>query len=204
MRKNIVFSLITAVCVVVLSFACVKTDATEEKQVASVENSVLTVAQDGNVQDKVLETRFLNMLNHNFVYDDAFYDDAALANASMLALLEVADGSFLDQNYLADYIFNMYGKIYKDFDFLGEALPQKDGFVYIIPRGYEVYTHEMVSLTANEDGSYTAVTNVEISYEDGSVEVLQAETLFIEAEESAFGYNILYSQIFSAVADAAC
>ncbi len=203
MRKSVMISIIATVCVVVLSFACVKTDVVVKAEEGAKEDKVLTVSQNETVDNKVLEARFLNMLNHNFVYDGAFYDDSALVNASMLALLDLAQDSFLDRSYLSDYIFNMYGKIYDDFDFLGEDLPKKDGFVYIIPRGYEVYTHEIVSITSNQDGSYTVVSSVEISYEDGTVEILEAETLFLEAEDSAFGYNMLYSEITNGLSDAA-
>lgn len=204
MRKKVVFSLIAAVCVVVLSFACLRTDATVDASTQNKENTVLTVSQNDSTENKVLETRFLNMLNHNFVYNDAFYDDIALVNASMLALLDNAEESFLDETYLSDYIFNMYGKIYSNFDFLGENLPEKEGYVYIIPRGYETYSHTIVSVTDNADGSYTVISDMEISYEDGTAETVTVETLFLEAEDSAFGYNILYSEMAEIKAGNAC
>ena len=64
MRKNIIFSLILAVCVVILSFACVKTDATVKTNPKARESKVLTVAQTPESENPVLEARFLNMLNH--------------------------------------------------------------------------------------------------------------------------------------------
>ena len=202
MRKNIVLSLIMTVCVVVLSFACVKTDAVKEATVNADKMDVVNVVNT-NTADGVLEARFLNMLNHNFVYNDAFYNDSALANDSMLALIDAAPGGFVDSAVLSDYIFNMYGKIYNDFGFLGDT--DKDGYVYIIPRGYNIYTHEIASVTDNKDGSYTVLTEVEISYEDGSIETASCETVFLENTESAFGYNIMYSIIEEGiVADSQC
>ncbi len=204
MRKNIVLSLIMTLCVVVLSFACVKTDAVPQSEAKVTEKSVVNVANT-NTANSALEARFLNMLNHNFVYNDAFYNDSVLVNDSMLALLSSSQNGFIDEIVLADYIFNMYGKIYNDFSFLGDNLPVKDGFVYILPRGYNTYSHNIVNVTDNKDGSYTVLTNVEISYADGTSEVLSAETVFLENQESAFGYNIMYSIIEEGiVADAEC
>lgn len=198
MRKNVIFSLVLVLCVVVLAFAAIKTDAPKVQGAEIQKGDVLTVSQSTNTTNKVLETRFLNMLNHNFVYNDAFYDDAWLVNDSMLALLDKAEGSFLDQVVLSDYVFNMYGKKYKDFDFLGETLSEEQGYVYIIPRGYDEYTHQIVSITDNNDGSFTVISNVEISGADNTVENLKCETLFLQAEDSDFGFNILYSDIIEA------
>ena len=195
MRKNMIFSLVLVFCVVVLAFACVKTDSPVVKNTEIQKGEVLTISQSTGTADKVLESRFLNMLNHNFVYDEAFYDDAALVNDSMLALLDRADGSFLDQVVLSDYIFNMYGKKYNGFDFLGEDLPEKSGYVYITPKGYSTYEHKIVSVTDNNDGSFTVITNIEILGADNTVENAKCETVFLQSEDSAFGYNIIYSDI---------
>ena len=116
---------------------------------------------------------------------------------STLALLDLAEDSYIAENYLKDYIFNMYGKIYDSFE------SDKSGFVYIAPRGYSTYTHKISTVTDNGDGSFTVVTDVTISYEDNTEETLKAETLFIEAEDSAFGYNMLYSDIFEEIVDSA-
>lgn len=195
MRKNVIFSLVLVLCVVALAFACAKTDVPKVQTAEIQKGNVLTVSQGADTADKVLEARFLNMLNHNFVYDDAFYDDASLVEDSILALLDKADGSFLDQVVLSDYIFNMYGKKYNEFDFLDEDLPEKQGYVYILPRGYSDYNHEIVSVTNNKDGSFTVITNIEILGADNTVENLKCETLFLKAEDSAFGFNMVYSDI---------
>ncbi len=197
MRKNLIFSLILAVCVVVLSFACVDTSAYESTTAQKSQADVVTVAKTEET-NKVLETRFLNMLNHSFVYNDDFYDDKTLVDNSVLALLDLSEDGYIDETYVMDYVFNMYGKIYKDFDFLGG---DNKGFVYVIPRGYNLYTHKISSFTDNKDGSYTVVTDVEVSYEDGSVETFACETVFLENSESDFGYNIMYSEILENVSN---
>ena len=198
MRKNVIFSLLLTVCVIVLSFACVKTDGVSVNDSKKQNTEVITVSKNEN-QNEALNTRFENMLNHNFVYNNDFYDDSTLANNSVLALLDLSEDSYISETYLKDYVFNMYGKIYNDFTFLGET--EKEGFVYILPRGYNIYTHQIVTVVNNADGSYTVLSEVEVSYEDGSLETLYCETVFLENGESAFGYNIMYSEIFENVAN---
>lgn len=183
MKKLITAVLICSIVVMSLcSFAPLK----------SVEVKEETVAVD---MTKVLEKRFLNMLNHSFVYGEDFYDDEALLNASALALLDLANDGFIEEAYLKDYVFNMYGKIYDNFDGINEGMPEKDGGFYVIPRGYDLYEHSIVSVTANEDGSYTVVTNVIIDYHFGEKVEAVGTTFFLPNEESQFGFNILYSDL---------
>lgn len=165
---------------------------TPVKSVEAKQENVETVSFDKN---KVLEKRFLNMLNHNFVYNDDFYNDEALLNASALALLNHIDGSFISEAYLKDYVFNMYGKIYDNFDGINESMPQKDGGFYVIPRGYDLYEHSNAVITANEDGSYTVVTDVIIDYHFGEKVEAVSTTIFLPSEESQFGFNILFSEL---------
>lgn len=160
--------------------------------VKSVEAKEETVVVDAT---KVLEKRFLNMLNHNFVYGEDFYDDEALLNASALALLSLAKDGFIDEAYLKDYVFNMYGKIYDNFDGINNDMPKQDGGFYVIPRGYDLYEHTIDSIIANEDGSYTVITNVIIDYHFGEKVEAIGTTFFLPSEESQFGFNILYSDL---------
>ncbi|MBQ3547688.1 MAG: hypothetical protein IJA44_04360 [Clostridia bacterium] len=183
MKKLITAVLICSIILLSLcSFAPVKS--------VPVENEISTVDTQ-----KVLEKRFLNMLNHNFVYGDDFYDDEALLNASALALLSLVEDGFIEEAYLKDYVFNMYGKIYDDFDGINEDMPKQDGGFYIIPRGYDLYEHSLVSVTENEDGSYTVITNVVIDYHFGEKVEAVGTTFFLPSEESQFGFNILYSDL---------
>ena len=68
----------------------------------------------------------------------------------------------------------MYGKIYESFE------SDKEGYLYVLPRGYSLYSHEIVNVTDNLDGSYTVVTNVEISLDDGTVINDTASTVFLK------------------------
>ena len=145
--------------------------------------------------EKVLQARFLNMLNHSFVYDDAFYDDEALLNASSLALLDYQTDGFISDSVIKDYVFNMYGKSYDDLSVYNKNFPKADGKFFVVPRGYDIYKHSILNVTENEDGSFTVITEVEIDYHFNETVTAVCETLFIENELSQFGYNILYSDI---------
>lgn len=183
--------IITAVllCTIMLLSLC---SFTPVKSVEVKEEKVETVTVD---TDKVLEKRFLNMLNHSFVYNEDFYDDEALINNSALALLNLAEDGFINENYLKNYVFNMYGKIYDDFSGINADAPKADGLFYIIPRGLDLYEHSIISITENEDSSYTVMTSVVIDFHfDEKVEAV-ATTLFLPSAESQFGFNILYSDI---------
>jgi hypothetical protein len=183
MRKIISAILLCSIVLLSLcSFTPIKT--VEAQQQASVVD-----------QSKVLEKRFLNMLNHNFVYGEAFHNEEDFVNDAALALLDHVNDGFLDEAYLKDYIFNMYGKKFDDFSEYNSLAPKADGYFYIIPRGYDLYEHKIASVIDNEDGSYTVISEVVIDYHFGEKVNAFSTTFFIENEESPFGFNILYSDL---------
>ena len=195
MRKNVILALSVLLCVCLLSFMSVSGAGVSNNTSENSNTNVVTVANNNTVNSKVLEPRFLNMLNHSFVYNDDFQNDQTLVNNSVLGLLNLAEDGFVNENYVTDYIFNMYGIKISDFGSINADCEQKDGYVYIIPRGYSEYKHTVLSVTDNNDGSYTVVTNVEISLDDGSVINDTATTVFLKNIDSQFGYNIVYSEI---------
>lgn len=174
-----------------------------EVEVVPAQSGVITVVDSVNdtaTSDKVLEARFLNMLNRNFVYDGAFDTVEGVVNSSIIALLDKRDSeddSFISQEIVSDFVYDMYGIEDIDYSAVNTQFAQKDGFVYIIPRGFELYNHKIVSITNNEDGSYTVKTNVTISTHDGLQIVDVCESLFVKNEASNFGYSIIYSNIGS-------
>lgn len=174
------------VCSIVLLSLCSFTP------VKSVEANNDVVAFD---EAKVLQARFSNMLNHNFVYGEVFHNDEALVNDSALALLHLANDGFVEEAQLKDYIFDMYGKIYDDFSEYNPNAPKADGLFYIIPRGYDLYEHKITSVIDYLDGSYTVISDVVIDYHFGEKVNAISTTFFIENEESPFGFNILYSDL---------
>ncbi len=149
---------------------------------------------------KVLEARFLNMLNHNFAYDDAFASENGLIDSAVIALLDYEEYSFLPETVVRDYLLNMYGVEVEDFSFYkDERFPSRDGYVYIIPRGFTVYTHVIDSIRQNEDGTYTVNTTVSVSEHDGDPEVLHAVSVFVPNQQSVFGYQLLSCRLFDSI-----
>lgn len=207
MMKKIIVSVFILVFSVSLSlsfflFTDKKSDSIKEINV-SEKTDVITVADNGaNTPDeaKVLESRFLNMLNHSFVYNDDFYSVDALVNSSLPALLDLRDSeddSYIKEIYVADYLYNMYGIEIADLSEVNSEYGKKDGYIYIVPMGFEVYNHSIVNITENDDGSFTVKTKVEISSHDGIISTETCESLFIQNEDSLFGYNILYSEFIT-------
>lgn len=144
---------------------------------------------------KVLETRFLNMLNHNFVYSEDFENLDDIVNNSAIALLNQKDGDHIETSVLNTYLYNMYGLEIKDFSTINDGFNFKEGYVYISPRGYAIYKHTAESLTENPDGTFTFVTNLEIKTHDEQNCISTCETVFTKNEKSVFGYNIVTSNI---------
>lgn len=186
MKKGILS--ITALAVVLLiSFTSLTVkpaaNATEKKPAVTVS------------EEKVLGARFLNMLNHNFVYNGAFESVYEMTACSEVALLDKAEDGYIKQSLIAGYLYNMYGVENADFAAVTKDFPQRENYVYVIPRGFSVYKHSAPVITENEDGSYTVVTDVEISSHDSDAETAKATTLFVKNENSAFGFNIISSDI---------
>lgn len=157
---------------------------------------------NANVSDGVtvsaVETRFLNMLNHNFVYNSDFENADTIVNNSILAILNLRDSE--DQDYIAeDYVKNfvkdMYGIEIVDMSNLNSEFPHKDGYLYIVPRGYTTYTHKIVSVNQNDDGSYTVVSDITVKNHDSDAKSQKAVSLFVKNDDSAFGYNMIYCNI---------
>lgn len=184
-RKSlvIVFSL-------VLLFSCCSVAAKSVPANASP----MVAAPDAPDRSKVLAARFLNMLNHNYAYDDDYRTEEALVNAAALSLRNYADAQgFIPADLTAAYVKNFYGVAVEDFSVINTAFEQREGYVYLIPRGFKVYQHTFVSLSLNEDGTYTVVTRVREADRDGAAFSATVETLFVPDAQSEFGYHIVRS-----------
>lgn len=162
------------------------------------EGSQVSAATADEVKTNVNEARFLNMLNHNFVYNTDFDDADTIVNNASLALLDLRDSAnedFIKDTYVKGFVKDMYGIEIADMSDLNAEYPQLDGYLYIIPRGYTSYNHTIVSVEQNEDGSYTVVSDVTVSDHDAAAKTQKAVSLFVENDESAFGYNMIYCNI---------
>ena len=99
-------------------------------------------------QENILSARFLNMHNHNFVYNSDFECVDDMINSSMPALLDLRDEAepeFIAEGYVKGYIKDMFGIEIEDMSGLNADFPHKDGFVYILPKGFADYHHELIS-----------------------------------------------------------
>lgn len=190
------------VFVLLLSFSLLSVKPSAISTTSVSATSVSTVSTELPNSSKVLSARLLNMLNHSFVYNEAFDSVEDMVNASMPALLEMRDKDnedYISEDFVKSYIYNMYGAEIDDFSDLNKDFPRLDGYVYIIPQGFTVYRHKIESLSVNEDGSITVVTRVTLDSHDEASTVKTAVSLFVKNSSSQFGYNIISSDIFDSV-----
>lgn len=162
------------------------------------EGSQVSAITTEEIKTNANEARFLNMLNHNFVYGSDFDNADTVINNSVLALLDLRDSEnedFIADTYVKGFVSDMYGIDVADMGGLNAEYPQLDGFVYIIPRGYTTYSHKIVSVKQNDDGSFTIVSDVTINDHDAASKTQKAVSLFVENEDSAFGYNMIYCNL---------
>lgn len=180
------------ILVLLLSFSVLSVRPSAKESQAPVKPA----SYDAN---EALKARFLNMLNHNFAYDTAFESAEDLVNCAVLARLNLRDDkddSYIAENYIKDYLLDMYGIEIDDFSVFNTDFPHKDGFVYIVPRGFSVFSHSNVAITENEDGTYTVTTDVTVISHDSDAENGKAVTMFVKSSESKFGFCILSSNIY--------
>ena len=142
-----------------------------------------------------LEARFTNMLNRNFVYGDTFNSAQAVVDNSTLALLNKRDeDGFINEQIVKTFVKDMYG-IEFEIDNSINNLPTKQDSVYVAPRGYTSFSHKILSVKTNEDGSYTVISAVVEKGHDAEESSITATTLFVKNENSSFGFNIISSDL---------
>lgn len=187
-----VFSLVICLIMLAVCSSLIAPIVTEGSQVSAA------TAEETRVNAN--EARFLNMLNHNFVYNADFENADTIVNNASLALLDLRDSTnedFIKDIYVKSFVKDMYGIEIADMSLLNSEHPQLDGYLYIIPRGYTTYTHTIISVEQNADGSYTVVSNVTANDHDAADKTQKAVSLFVPNAESAFGYNMIYCNIIN-------
>lgn len=161
-------------------------------------NTTVTAVAATDTAKNPLETRFLNMLNHNFVYNSDFDNTDTIINNASLALLDLRDAAnsdYIADTYVKGFVKDMYGIDIIDMSGINADYPQLEGFLYIVPRGFTSYNHTIVSIVENEDGSYKVISNVIEDSHDGIAKSKKAVSLFVKNDASAFGYNMIYCNI---------
>ncbi len=155
-------------------------------------------------QSKVAEAKMQNLLNLNNVYGDDFTNNEALVNAAAINLRSYAnENGFIENDIVVSYLKDIYDIDIVINDTINVNLPQKQGYVYLIPRGYTAYSHEIVSISENEE-FITVVSLVYIDTHDSQVSVGTATTKLVKNPSASFGYNIIDSEIdYNAISAAA-
>lgn len=187
---------LAALLVICVCFSCILLSSPHNS------NPVVAADSSADISEGVLKTRFLNMLNHNYVYGDSFYNIESMINDSMPALLHLRDAEdedFIKEDYVKEYILNMFGTELGKIENINPDFPKKEGYIFILPRGFTVYNHEIIQMTENEDNSYSVISKIKINPHDNAEENLLCETLFIKNYKSSFGYTIMYSKIIENV-----
>lgn len=151
-------------------------------------------AQDTSVdENKVLFARIENMLDHNQVYGDDFDSTTKMVNNSLSILLDKTedDSSFIDREIVEGFVYNMYGITLAQYE-ENPDFPKEDGFIFIVPRGFDLYDHTVISV--EEDGDYLYVeSEVCVTSHDGQFYELNCLSNLKKSEDSSFGYIIVYS-----------
>lgn len=182
LRKNLV---IIAVCIVMIAaffYVTASKNAIEPTAVAAETPA-----------ESPLSSRFLNMLNHNFVYGNDFNSFDTVVQGAVLSTLSSREGDYIPESVVKGFVEDMYGLTIASF---GESPAfHKEGYVYIIPRGFTRFTHENISVSANEDGTYTVLTDVTVDAHDSEPYKTSAVSLFAPSNDSPFGFILVYSNL---------
>lgn len=143
----------------------------------------------------VMTNRFENMLNNNFAYGEELSSVSSLLNAAQLSLLDKNEDGKIANSVLIDFVKDMYGVdagVYAD---EGKEVLSRDGYTDILPRGYSIYTHKIVDFHANDDGTFTVYSEVEVESHDGQTEIMEAVSRFVPAVGSRFSYHLISSEL---------
>lgn len=131
---------------------------------------------------------FTQMLDSNFIYNEAFVSDSLLIEGSMLSLLPEAIEGRLHKDRISEFMLDFYGvtmnpAAYNQSYVAGE-------YFYYIPKGYDKASHTIISI--DYDGEYyTVVSNVVFSTHDLTHAPHKVVSTFVANKESEFGYNLI-------------
>ncbi len=149
---------------------------------------------NGTVSEISPEEQFLNMLNLNFCYGNAFETIDRIAVSSAISLRDYAVdipgyGINVSKVLAEGFIKSFYGKDV-DLD------PVKTDFApegFIALPCYEVGTqdHRIISVTETADGQFEVVSSVTFIYGGYDAETYTAVSHFAKNTDSEYGFNLL-------------
>ena len=124
MKTRYFISLLLALAMLA-SFSVIAVNPSEVGGNASVDKAAVSETAD---RQKVLEARFLNMLNHSFAYGEELASVDDLVNCAVTALCVTggADGSFIEESRVEDYLYTLYGVEVEDLSSVNADFPKKD------------------------------------------------------------------------------
>ena len=157
-------------------------------------NFPTAIAQETEQKDTVvLPARLENMLNHNRLFGDDFNNVNAVVDNSIIALLDKREEDFIKEDIIKGFVQNMYDLSIDGYTAFPQA-PTKEGYIFILPRGYDSFSHEIKSIEKN-GALYCVISQVSFNTHDGQEQKANCETVFLENENSAFGYNIISAKL---------
>lgn len=184
------FRIIGIALILVIVLACGFTAFGEQTAPANNSASVPNVTID-----PVLNARLLNMLEHNRVYNTDFNDTNTIIDNSVVALFEKADeDGYVNRDVVNGFIYSMYGITTAGYT-PDNTFPEKEGHIFIMPKGYDDYSHEITEVETN--GDYIYVSSIlTVDAHDGLAYNLNCNTVFKVNATSGFGYNIISSNYY--------
>lgn len=170
--------------------------ATAKADETPTENSVdLTDIQVN--QDMVLAARFENMLNHNFIYGDDFYDDQTVIEGAILSLINFAEDGEINKALVLNFIANVYGLQVDENAVVYDFAPASEDTFTVLPRGYSAINHKILSVEENE-GGFVVISKMSVNSHEGIAETHLVESIFVRNSGSCFGYNLLSANYIEA------
>lgn len=137
-----------------------------------------------------LSARLTHMLALNYNFDKDFKDDALIVEHALISLRDKADDDgFVKTDLVSKFISHMYGYEVDLTSANTDGMPKKDGYIWIVPKGFTSYSYTITGIEEYE-GGLTATARVLSLAHDGEKEIFYITVDFIENNESCFGYNI--------------
>ncbi len=190
MKRRIAFLTILMSAVILLNGAMISSAQ------SSVVPSNPSQEQSWHVlDDGALEARLTHMLNRNYVFDDDFESDQALAENAIFGLHEKIEDGYIKADLLEAFIEQMYGKKVDVQLANYDGYDPKDGYIAVRPQGFTLFEHRITSILEDTDEGLWVTSQVAIYAHDGEPLYLTAVSKFVVANDSNFGYHLVACHI---------
>lgn len=150
--------------------------------------------KDDVVYDKFANEKvaFLEMLNKNYIFNEAFVDDVAIIEGAMLSLMPQAKEGRLHKDTIALFIEDFYGITMNenayDLNYIA------GDYYYFIPKGFNKPIHKITNI-AFDGECYFVTSNITLDTHDNGEEPYTVKSVFIKNNDSSYKYNLLNCEI---------